>query len=437
MGRTARYLVSRNFALLWVAQATSSFGEFVLGATATVWLVLDLARNDPLLPTYVAAVVIASSAPRLFIAPFAGVWVDRWRAKPTMVWADVIRAALIVPVIAIASTGPSKQLMIGSLLCLLLGISVLSQFFNPARAALMQVVIPAERRVDASSKSMFAGLGVAVIAAALGPALFSLYGAIPALAANMLTFLVSALVIAQTRNLAVIPISEPEIASFWSRFRSGIVTAWRVRSIRMVLIGVGLYGVSLGINNAVLSLFALETLRLSAAEYGMVAASFSLGGLIGAAFAAPLVRKVGSERLFPSVIVALGLCYFGYAFTRDFWSAAGMMLLCGVGFAVYLVAQGPILQASTPPGFMGRVTAVSVPILGLSSTLSTVISSQLLSYASVRAADAGSSLDPRAYAIAIAAGATVLCIGGVVMTLGAHQEPRKTASWVSSPERPS
>ncbi|MBH0116808.1 MFS transporter [Salinibacterium sp. NG253] len=421
MTSEARFLVSRNFALLWVAQATSSFGEFILGATVTVWLVLDLAKGDPLLPTYVAAVVIASSAPRLFVAPFAGVWVDRWRAKPTMIKADLLRAVLIAPVIVLAATTPSRGLTIGSLLCLLVGISVLSQFFNPARAALMQVVIPVSRRVDASSKSMFASLGVATIAAALGPILFALYGAIPALTITMLTFLVSALVITQTRKLAVVPVSDPEITAFWSRFRNGLATAWRVRSVRLVIVGVGLYGVSLGINNAVLSLFALETLQLSAAQYGIVAATFSLGGLIGAVFATPLLHKVGSERLFPIAIVLLGVSYFGYAFTRDFWSASLLMLLSGIAFAVYVVAQGPILQAATPPGFMGRITAVSVPILGLSSTLATIVTSQLLSWVSFRASAVGASLDSRAYAVAIAAGAAVLCIGGTAMAVGSRQ----------------
>ncbi|MBH0052888.1 MFS transporter [Salinibacterium sp. SWN139] len=426
MTGTPRFLVSRNFALLWVAQATSSFGEFVLGTTVTVWLVLDLANGDPLLPTYIAAVVIAASAPRLLVAPFAGVWVDRWQAKRTMIGADVIRAALVAPVIVVAAITPGKELMIGSLLGLLVGISVLSQFFNPARAALMQVVIPASRRVDASSKSMFAGLGVAAIAAALGPTLFALYGAIPALAMTMLTFLVSAVVITQTRKLAAIPISDPEITSFWSRFRRGLATAWRVHSVRLVLIGVGLYGVSLGINNAVLALFALETLHLSAAQYGIVAAAFSVGGLIGAVLATPLLNKVGSERLFPAAIVLLGLSYFGYALTRDFWPASALMLLSGVIFAIYVVAQGPILQAATPPGFMGRITAVSVPILGLSSTLATVITSQLLAWASLRASAAGVTLDPQAYAVAIAVGAAVLCVGGAAMAVGSRRRLRES-----------
>jgi hypothetical protein len=50
----------------------------------------------------------------------------------------------------------------------------------------------------------------------------------------------------------------------------------------MVLVGVCLYGVSLGVNNSVLALFGLKTLDLNPGQYGLLAMMFPLGNLISA-----------------------------------------------------------------------------------------------------------------------------------------------------------
>ncbi|WP_234809317.1 MFS transporter [Clavibacter michiganensis] len=100
-------LISRSFTLIWLAQALSAFGEYVLAATVTVWLATGLAPGDPALPLYIGAVIGATSLPRLVLAPIAGVLVDRWPARRVMVAADLARVALLVPLMVIAVTGPT------------------------------------------------------------------------------------------------------------------------------------------------------------------------------------------------------------------------------------------------------------------------------------------------------------------------------------------
>ena len=412
-----RFFVSRNFALLWSAQAFASFGEYVLGSTVVVWLITELAKGDPLLPTYVGAVVIASASPRVFVAPFAGTWVDRWRAKRTMVATDLLRAAAFIPIFLIVG-GSSNSTIILAMLALLLTTASLSQFFNPSRAAVMQVVIPANRRVDASSKSTFAGLGVAVIATMLGPGLFALFGPAPSLVINMITFMVSAFLIALTRNIQTIHADQIEGGRYWTNFRNGFRTAWRSRSIRILLVGVSLYGVSLGINNSVLSLYALDTLNLKPSEYGIVASMFPVGGLLGTLVAPIMLKRLGNERAFSTSIVGLGLAYMGYAFTSSFLTAGIVMALAGLAFSTYVVAQGPILQAATPVGYMGRITSITVPVLALSSLIATFVSSQVISAFALAAADQGAGIDPQIFGWAIFGGACVLTSGGFFMMLG-------------------
>ena len=414
------FFINRNFMLLWCAQALSSFGEFVLASTVVVWLITDLARDSVLLPVLIAAVVATTTVPRLILAPFAGVLVDRWHAKRTMIGTDVVRAAMFLPLIGIVILATETAAVISAVLVVLIAVACASQFFNPARAAIMQTVIPPDRRVDASSKAMFAVLGVSVIATMLGPGLFTLVGPLPSLFITLATFLTSATLVAFTRNIQTVTSTGADRQSYWADLASGMRLAWKTPSVRLVLIGIGLYGISLGVNSSVLSLFALKTLSLSPSQYGLVSASFAFGGLVGSLFATKVLRRVGSERAFVGAITVMGISYAGYSVTAGFFTAAGVMLIAGIAFAFYAVAQGPILQDATPAGYMGRVSSVSTPVLASSSLVATAACSLALSVLSATGAAPGTILAYQAYGVAIFIASCFLAIGGVTMAV-AHR----------------
>jgi len=286
----------------------------------------------------------------------------------------------------------------------------------------MQVVIPEHRRVDASSKAMFSVVGVSVVATMLGPALFAAVGPTPALAINIATFVISAALVAATRLHGVVAAANPS-EPFLRSLREGLVTAWRTPSIRLIVAGVAVYGLSLGVNSSVLALFALETLSLSVQEYGFVSAMFAAGGLIGSLMSAKLLARVGVERSFIGSLAAMGTSYMVYSLAGGVMVAAVVMLVAGIAFSIYAVSQGPILQAATPAGFMGRITAITVPVLAFSSLLATVLSSQAITI--YFALNDGPD-DPVVYRVAIFFAACLLALGGFV--LGVTQRRRTPES---------
>lgn len=89
--RFTNFFIGRNFSLLWLGQARSSFGEFVFEATVIVWLATDLFHGSAFLPTALGLAVAASAIPRVLVAPIAGAWVDRMTPLNVMISADVIR----------------------------------------------------------------------------------------------------------------------------------------------------------------------------------------------------------------------------------------------------------------------------------------------------------------------------------------------------------
>ncbi|WP_246865611.1 MFS transporter [Clavibacter sepedonicus] len=189
--------------------------------------------------------------------------------------------------------------------------------------------------------------------------------------------------------------------------------------------GLAAYGVTLGVNNATLALVALTTMGLTAAEYGVVTAMFAVGGLVGSFTAPALVARIRPERALPASLVALGATYAAYSTVRAFLPAAILMGLAGLVFAVFLVSQGPILQAEAPVGTMGRVSSLTSTVLAGSSFLATVVTAQVLALVPA-------SAQPAAYPAAIATAAVVMGSAGVALVAGGLSRgrgPAAAASW--------
>ena len=415
-----RLTISRDFALLWFAQAASSFGEFALATTLTVWFIEDLAAGEAWLPTAIAALVAAAAVPRIVVAPLAGAWVDRRRPKAVLWFSDLTRAAVVtlVAVVLVVAQVPSG-LAITVLVVMVAVNGVLAQFFNPARAALVQAVLDPEQRVAAASRSTFSLNGVAIIAAAVGPIMYVAVGPYWSLAINALTYVTSAAFILFLRDREVVA-SSPERKRYFADLADGIKLAWKTAELRLILVGVAIYGVSLGVNNTVLALFALRTIMLSPVEYGFVAASFAAGALAGAPLVPLVTHRLGVERAFAVSLGMLGVAYLLYSFARDFWPALILMFLAGVTFATFATAQGPLQQAATPPGFMGRVSSLSAPVMSITSTLASLACGALLVPLVAVAGDG-------AYGWAIFVASIALLVGGGVMVAGVAQRKREPA----------
>ena len=77
---------------VWYAQVISLFGDFL--ALFAVIVVVSFAMHGT--PNQITGVQIAYMLPIVFVGPIAGVFVDRWPLKPTLVASDLIRAVLAV-----------------------------------------------------------------------------------------------------------------------------------------------------------------------------------------------------------------------------------------------------------------------------------------------------------------------------------------------------
>ena len=133
-------LRQRDFSLLWFGGVLSVTGDLFL-FIALPFFVYE--RTGSVLAT--GAMFAAETLPRLLFGSVAGVFVDRWDRKRTMVFADLSRAVVLLPLLAVAAGGP---------LALVYAVAfveaTVSMFFLPAKSATIPNLV-AERDLTAAN----------------------------------------------------------------------------------------------------------------------------------------------------------------------------------------------------------------------------------------------------------------------------------------------
>src|SRR5580698_3635175 len=115
---------------LWYAQVISVFGDF-LALFAVIGILTFKLHGTA---QQVTGVQIAYMLPIAVLGILAGVFVDRWPLKPTMVSSDSIRAFLVL--LLIFAKQPWHFYLI------LAAISVVSSFFSPAQGVAIRSAVP-------------------------------------------------------------------------------------------------------------------------------------------------------------------------------------------------------------------------------------------------------------------------------------------------------
>src|ERR1700742_4619975 len=88
--KTRRFLINRTFARLWTGQAVSTLGDYVFDTTLVLWVATVLAGGRRGAPAAVSGIMLSVGAAVLVVGPVAGVFVDRWNRRATMLGTEII-----------------------------------------------------------------------------------------------------------------------------------------------------------------------------------------------------------------------------------------------------------------------------------------------------------------------------------------------------------
>lgn len=383
--------VNRDFGLLWWGQAISSIGDYAWDTALVLWIATTLARRQAWAPLAISGVILAAAIPQIAAGPIAGVFVDRWDARRTMIGSAGLQAAAAVVLLVPTGAAPlpwfgRQQLPAVWQLAFIYAdvafIAICAQFFQPAQLALIKDIVPREKE-DYALQTSQAIQGLAIIVGPpLAAALVFGLGLEWALLLNAASFVVVCLAILAIAVPAVPAASAAAGARgrhFSREFGAGLRYVWSHRVLRTILISEALTWLGFGALQTLGYFFITENLHAPAGAYGVLGADFGAGSIIGALLVTLIGHRIGLARVLWIVLVASGTFVTVMSHLTSLGPALVAAFLFGVSATAILVTAGPLALRATQREFVGRVTAVINPAGRLAALLSIVIAGLLVS----------------------------------------------------------
>lgn len=344
----------RDFVRLWLAQAVSAFGARITREGLPIAAVLTLGAS----PAQVGLLAAVSNGPALLVGLAAGGFVDRRRRRGLMMAADLVRAAVLatIPVAALLHVLTLPQLYVAAAL-----VGAASVLFEIADHAYLPSLV-ARADLGRANASFAATESVAEIGGpALAGALFQLFAAPIAIAANAVTYLLSAVSLARIRRSEPPPHPEPH-ARWTDDVRLGFRTALSHPLVRPIFLSSWTQSLAGGMFSALYILFCVEVVGLSPGLLGLTIAAGGVGALLGAALAGKASRRFGVG---PSIVASQALTALSIAIIplSPADPAGGMAFLVvsqilGDAMGVTTLILGTtLIQTVTPGAVLGRVNA--------------------------------------------------------------------------------
>jgi MFS family permease len=387
--RKTPFYINRNFALLWSGRAISVLGDFTFNTTLVLWVTSVIARGESWAPLATSGIFLTTGIPALLIGPLAGVFVDRWNSRRTMIWVDILRAILIGLLLLTANVLPLPWLhennlpalgQLGIIYGVLLGCSICSQFFNSSRLALIGSLVPKTERSHATGLLIATQGTVSVIGPTLAALILFGFGVQWALILNALSFVVSFL----TLMAIQLPEQEKIVRSeqprqFWHEFREGLGFFAHNSGLITLLIAV-LIATFGGVSLTTLGVyFVTNNLHIADKYFGLLDTMLGVGVIGGGLCVGAVTKRIGSARGFGWGMVAGGLALLVFARMTLLLPALILILVFGLFLSVVNSTVNTLLLHFTPEKLIGRIMSIFAPLEVLISILSTALVGLLVS----------------------------------------------------------
>jgi MFS family permease len=362
---------NRDFRNFWLGRAFSATGD---GAAALALLVYVQDRSGS--GAAVGALLLAQTVPRVALGPVAGAIADRMDQRQVMIGSDLAQAVLFT---AIALTTPPFWI----LLILITAATVAATAFSPAGSASLPELVDKKDLASAN-----AWLGTAfnlqlVFGPLLGGLLVATIGIQGALAANVLSFVLSGVLI---RRLPALPPATEGAArkSLFEESWDGVLLAWRHRMARIVLVSLTLTVSFAALDDVALVFLAREVLDVGAAGFSVMASAYGVG-----MFAIALLLTRVSHRFKSTSTYIVGMLLTGIGavitgFAPNLAAGVAGQGIAGSGNGTQNIATQTLVQQSVPRAQRGRAFGAITSGAFLGGTLARGIGGPLLDATSPR-----------------------------------------------------
>jgi MFS family permease len=369
-----------DFLKLWSAQSISQLGTQISG------IALPLVALYALHATafQVAALGTVEFLPFLLFTLPAGVWVDRLRRRVIMVVADFGRAVSLGSIPVAAAIG---HLTLAQLYIVGFVTGTLTVFFDVSYQSYLPSIVERSRLVDGNAKLELTRSGAQVAGPGIGGLLVHAITAPYTILADAISYLWSASFLFAIGGKEAVPERDADSPSMVRELTDGIKYLVGHRYWRAISISTATFNFFNNVAFAILVVYMVRRLHMSALSIGVTFSLSSAGGLAAAFFAQKIGTRLGIGRtiVWGMAIGALPLVLVPLAptsFPIPFIVIAFVFVEFGV--VVYNVSAISLTQALVPERLLGRVNASRRFIVWGTIPLGSLISGALATWIGLR-----------------------------------------------------
>ncbi|MGK6352988.1 MFS transporter [Parapedobacter sp. DT-150] len=355
----------RTFAIIWSGQFISLLSSSAVNFAIIIWLSLETGSAEVL-----AYAAIAALLPQTLIGPFAGVFIDRWDRKRTMIAADGFIALCTLVMSALFYLGYSELIFIYLLLALR---SLGSAFHMPAMQASVPLLAPESELLRIGGFNQM----IQSISQIAGPALGALAIGLMDIGYVLLLDIAGAIFAITSLLLVHIPNPEkkhahgPGVKQVLRDLRLGIDAVTSSKGISWLFLFSVLAMFCIMPVAVLFPLLTLQHFQGGKFEMSLIEVVWGIGMLVGGGLLGifkPTMNKVG---IINGTYVVLGfsLAVSGLLPANGFIFFVAATVLGGLSAAINNASFTTVLQEKIDPAMLGRVFSMYFSIALLPSMI--------------------------------------------------------------------
>ncbi len=307
-----------------------------------------------------SGVVAALVAPGILLGSVAGVFVDRWNRKTTLVLGNLLLAGATLPLLVIDE---SRLWLVYPIVFLL---EAIEQFTGPAENAFLPRLVREEELVAANSLNALNNSLARLGGPAVGGGLYASVGLTGVVLANSVSLLVAAGRLAAIAASGAVAATGDLAAAagrrwrrIWSELHDGVTVIRGSRPVGVVFGVTSITAFGEGVFAVMFVVWVRDVLEGGVPALGLLQTSQAVGGLIGGVVGAYAGRKLVPERLYGLSLLTFGifdLALFNAPLLLDgLWIGCALMVLVGIPGLSSQSARSTILQMNVEDAYRGRV----------------------------------------------------------------------------------
>src|SRR5271167_2019569 len=344
--RIWRALRHRNFRLFFSGQSISLIGTWMT-RIATSWLVYKLTGS----PLLLGVVGFAGQIPTFLVAPFAGVWIDRWDRQRVLVVTQVLA---MLQSLALAALALTHRINIPEIIALSAFQGLINAFDMPGRQTFLVEMV--EDKQDLGN-AIALNSSMVNMARLVGP---SLAGVVIAISSEGYCFLIDGIsYLAVIASLYAMRLDAAAVKRTADSVLMQMKEGWTyvsgfapIRTILLLFAVVSLMGWPFTV---LMPVFAGTILHGGPHTLGFLMGAVGVGALISAISLAVRKTVLCLGKMIPISTAAFGIGLILFGLSQTHWISLLLMLVCGFGLLQQMAASNTIIQTIVEESKRGRV----------------------------------------------------------------------------------